>query len=355
MVAQLHPLAAEQALHAAGAGAAGQGRLALQPTPIEASPALSAEIGLDVWVKREDRHDAIGSGVKRRAVAAVLAHRAASGKKAILTDGVPQSNCMRAMAHYCRQEGVPISIILRGPAPSSAQGNYRAILQSGAEVVQIEDPLRFEACRQAKLAELEERGLAPLIVPAGAAAPFALAGPIGLGCEIAAQEKALGISFDTVVLPVGTGGTIIGLYLSRHFHDASWRVVGVRIDDYERMTYRRRLAECAQALGIVPPQGVAPELVDELPFTLFDGALGSGYGHFTDADVEESERLLAATGLYFGPTYMLKALRGLKAMAAAGEFDRRHKVLLVHTGGVNERAALQPGKCQADRLAVGCR
>lgn len=304
-------------------------------TPIQHNPFLSNEVGVEVWIKRDDLQDHIGSGVKRRAIAAVLFHQAATGQVPVVIDGVPQSNCVMAMAHYCREAAVPLLIILRGLPPCPAEGNYREIMTSGATVVQLDDPTRFEVVRSSIVADLERAGRKPLIVPAGAAAPFALPGSIGLGCEIAEQEAAAGISFDLVVVPVGTGGTITGLVLSKNFHSAAWSVVGVRIDDYPWSVYEERFRASSKVLG----QEVSARFVpgeSNVPFVLYDEALGDGYGRFTESDIAESGRLLALCGLCFGPTYMLKAVRGLKEMVAAKRIPSSDRVLLVHTGGNNE-------------------
>lgn len=319
----------------------------LAPTPIEENPALSREVGLKIWVKREDLQDPIGSGVKRRAIAATLAYRTACGKTSVVIDGVPQSNCVRAMAYYCRHEGVPLHILLRGLPPPHPEGNYRAIRESGAEIIQLSDPSQFELRLAALVSDLRRQGTDPLIVPAGAAAPFAIAGPISLGHEIAEQEAELGISFDYVVLPVGTGGTIVGLILSQQFCRVTWSVIGIRIDDYDRSTYRSLFRLCKEAIGFSVPgsdHSASPPSAGGLPFMLYDGAVGRGYGQFTGHDVEESERLLTVSGLYLGPTYMLKALRGLQELVSSGQIARQTRVLLVHTGGTNERATLHRGK-----------
>ena len=325
----------------------------LTPTPVEENPILSREIGVETWVKREDLQDKIGSGVKRRAIAATLAYRAVCGKTPVIIDGVPQSNCVRSMAHYCRHEGVALYIILRGPPPSQLEGNYRAIRESGAEIIQLADPGLFETRLTALVSDLRRKGTEPLIVPAGAAAPFAMAGPISLGYEIAEQEAALGISFDHVVLPVGTAGTIVGLILSQQFCYVNWSVVGIRIDDYDRFIYKRLFRLCAEAIGFSLPLPGRASLFHpngDLPFTLYDGAVGDGYGRFTSGDVDESERLLSVAGLYLGPTYMLKAVRGLQQLVLSGHIGRQSRVLLVHTGGTNERASLNRG-CSLASLA----
>jgi 1-aminocyclopropane-1-carboxylate deaminase/D-cysteine desulfhydrase-like pyridoxal-dependent ACC family enzyme len=306
-------------------------------TPIVYSAELSAEIGGNIWVKREDLQDGIGSGVKRRAVAATLSHLVAQGKSAIVADGVAQSNCLHALAHYAHALGVPVHLLVRGELPDVAAGNYRGLLRSGAAIRHVRDPATLETHVRTTVAHLQRRGLDPLVVPAGAAATFAAGGPLGLGCEIARQERGLGVRFDDVVLPAGTGGTATGLAFSRALHGSQWRVVGVRVDDYPLETYQRLADTVAGALEI--GGGGARGL----PFHLHDGAVGAGYGRFGRGEVAEAERLAQRTGLYFGPTYMLKTVAGLRQLRAHGVLRRNARVLLVHTGGINERETLAPG------------
>ncbi|MCG6203560.1 pyridoxal-phosphate dependent enzyme [Rhodopseudomonas sp. HC1] len=315
---------------------------AVRPLPVERSPleynaAVSRIVGAEVWVKREDLQDGVGSGVKRRAIAAILDGHAAPDRDPIVIDGVPQSNCLMSMAHYCRIAGAPLYVILRGRGPRQPVGNYARLLASGAHVIELPDARHFEAIRDALVADLIRSGRRPLVVPAGAVS--ATAGPMGLGVELAAQEAELATRFDVVVLPVGTGGTIIGLALSRRFHRSRWRLVGIRIDDYSADTYRDNFRRAATSLGFAPSKAETPLSGDpDEAFALYDGALGGGYGVTIAADFEHSERLFGTTGLYFGPTYMLKALRGLTDMVAAGRIASSSRVLLVHTGGANERS-----------------
>lgn len=303
-------------------------------TPIVYSAELSAELGGSIWVKREDLQDGIGSGVKRRAVAATLRYLVAQGKSTIVADGVAQSNCLHALAHYGRALGVPVDLLVRGELPDVAAGNYRRLLRSGAAITHIPDPATLETHVRTRVQNLQRRGLDPLVVPAGGAAVFAAGGPLGLGCEIARQEQGLGIRFDDVVLPVGTGGTATGLAFSRAWHGSRWRVMGVRVDDYPLATYQRLADAYAGALesGGGGARG--------LPFHLHDGAVGAGYGRFAPGDVAEAERLAQRTGLYFGPTYMLKAVAGLRQLRAQGVVRADARVLLLHTGGTNERETL---------------
>lgn len=320
----------------------------LRPTPIEYCPVLSKDVGAEIWVKREDLQDDIGSGVKRRVIEATLRYLAATGKSALVADGVAQSNCLRALTHYAARAGIPVYLVVRGEVPDTAHGNYLSLLRSGAEIVHLADPARLDDTIRSLVRELTSRGHDPLVVPAGAAASFSVGGPIGLGCEIADQEHRLGIAFDHAVLPVGTAGTATGLHFSKRWHGARWSVVGVRIDDYTARVYRRLTRAYASSLGVIDAETSGAE---GLPFHLHQAALAGGYGRFSRADVHESERLLRLTNLYFGPTYMLKALTGLRQMLFEGTVRRDARILLIHTGGTNERAALRPDTA-ADGVAA---
>ncbi|MBK1696230.1 1-aminocyclopropane-1-carboxylate deaminase/D-cysteine desulfhydrase [Rhodovibrio salinarum] len=311
----------------------------LAPTPIDHCPVLSDELGAEIWVKREDRQDDIGSGVKRRAIEATLRYLAATGKNALVADGVAQSNCLRALAHYASRARIPVYLVVRGHVPDPPHGNYLGLLRSGARIVHIADPAGLDDTIQAIVRDLTHHGYDPLVVPAGAAASFSVGGPMGLGCEISDQEQSLGVTFDYVVLPVGTAGTATGLHFSKKRHGARWSVIGVRIDEYTARVYHRLTQTFASALGVTDTDASGPQ---GLPFHLHQAALAGGYGQFSWEDVQESERLLSLTNLYFGPTYMLKALTGLRQMLSQGSLRRDARILLVHTGGTDERAVLRP-------------
>ena len=99
--------------------------LARQPTPLQPLRRLSAQLGVELWIKRDDLTGAGLSGNKVRKLEYLLAEAHARGATAVITCGGIQSNHCRSTALACRQRGLRPVLLLRGvpPPPESLDGN----------------------------------------------------------------------------------------------------------------------------------------------------------------------------------------------------------------------------------------
>lgn len=308
----------------------------ISETPIQHIDYLSGYTGARLYVKREDQQDRIGSGVKIRQIAALLAHVKKTSRVPIIIDGVPQSNCVMATCHYADLFGIPLHVLIKCPETEDCSGNLGRIKKSSARITWVPDRSLLPKVCEEVVREYKAAGFNPTVVPAGANCNLTVDGPMGLGEEIARQEAACGIFFDHVVLAVASGGTYAGLQLSLVRHGRRWRINGVRTDDYDDAYYQATYAEKKRHLGLRPSE------IAELParLELYEGALLGGYGKYGRKDVEEALRIHDESGVFFGPTYAYKALIGVKSMVKEGIISPKVNTLLIHTGGTNEREIL---------------
>lgn len=303
-------------------------------TPIQKSVDLSNYTGANVYIKREDQQDHVGSGVKIRQINQLLHAASRENDVQVIIDGVPQSNCLAAISHYADQYDIPLHILLKCAETDDMSGNLGNIRRSRAKITWVPELSALEEVRHRVEAHYKAKGYTLLSVPTGANCCLTVEGPIGMGCEIAEQEQQMGVKFKQIVLPVGTGGTMSGLVLSKVWHHREWQVLGVRIDEYPDSFYQANYATRISHLGLKADElSHLPDCIE-----LYDGALQGGYGHYTKNDLVEIEQIYKQTGIYFGPTYTFKAVKGLKQMVAEGLICPNEPTLLIHTGGVNERA-----------------
>jgi 1-aminocyclopropane-1-carboxylate deaminase/D-cysteine desulfhydrase-like pyridoxal-dependent ACC family enzyme len=112
---------------------------------------------------------------------------------------------------------------------------------------------------------------------------------------------------DTIVAPLGTGGTAAGIALGVAWLGWSTRVIAVRVAP-RLVANRWRMARLARRAARLLK---APDL--QLRIDVVDG-LGAGYGHPSPAG--EGARTLAADhGLTLDPTYGAKAFAALLQLA----------------------------------------
>src|SRR2546430_4582625 len=92
-------------------------RLALAhlPTPIHKLPRLSAEIGREIYIWRDDLTGFVESGNKARKLEFLLAHALEAGATRVITSGGMQSNHTRATSFLARRVGLSVALAVREP------------------------------------------------------------------------------------------------------------------------------------------------------------------------------------------------------------------------------------------------
>ncbi len=290
--------------------------LAQLPTPLQPLERLSASVGAELWVKRDDLTGLGLSGNKVRKLELILAEALRHDCDTVITTGGIQSNHCRATAVAARMLGLRPVLLLRGEEPGVPEGNLLLDRLLGAEVHWCTHE-QYHHQRGAIMAgiadDLAARGSRPWVIPSGGSnAAGALA--------YARAARELGDArFDHVFVAVGSGGTVAGLAMA----GLPARVHGVAVCDDEATFLAKveALHRDAGASGI-DPQG----------WCIDDRYRGEAYG-VAGPEVWETITTVARTeGLLLDPTYTGKAMHGMLSEIRAGRVGGR--VLFWHTGGV---------------------
>src|SRR5207244_3138764 len=111
---------------------------------------------------------------------------------------------------------------------------------------------------------------------------------------------------DSILLPLGTGGTAAGVALAVVALGWPTRVVGVRVAPAVVANRARTWWLAYRAGRLLAARGTRiPHLASRFPLSVVDG-LGGGYGHPTP-EGEAAGRLASEHGLTLDPTYGAKA------------------------------------------------
>lgn len=295
--------------------------LARLPTPTEHLTRLSAALGVEVWVKRDDLTGFGLSGNKVRKLDGLLAQAQARGATDLLTTGGLQSNHCRATAVAARRLGLTPHLLLRGTLPDVPDSNLLLDQLLGAQLRTC-TAAQYATQRDELLAswatELREAGRVPYVIPEG--------GSNGLGAMAfvhALTELPHDVAFDHIVCAVGSGGTVAGLALGA----PPGVVQGVAVCD-DRATFSARVHQIADdarahGAGPLPAEGVGWQIVE--------GFQGPAYAVATP-EVWRTIRMVAELeGLLLDPVYTGKAMHALVTQARAGRW--RGRILFWHTGG----------------------
>jgi D-cysteine desulfhydrase len=290
------------------------------PTPLEPAPALARAVGAGVlWLKRED----LAGGNKVRGLEFLL-QGAPPGTVFVTVGGTGSTHCL-ATARHARALGHHAALAQFPQPETDASRAVGAAAVAAADLV-IRAGSRIGLPRALWRAWRGAGRLGtPRWIPGGGAHPRAVIGHFLAALEVATQ---LDDPPDTIVVPLGTGGTAAGIALGVAWLGWPTRVVAVRVAP--RLVANRwrtvRLArQAARLLEARDAQFRTPH--SALRIDVVDG-LGAGYGHPSPAG-ERARVLAAGHGLTLDPTYGAKAFACL-VERATGNMQR---VVFWHTFG----------------------
>ena len=299
-------------------------------TPIERAEAGDRG-GARLWVKREDLAGTVYGGNKVRKLEWILPDVAARGGE-LLTLGGVGSNYLVAAALYGPAHGVSLrAVVFPQPDTEHARQNAALLNTYAASVTPAGSMVGLPwAGLKALIAGRRAGRPWPSFVWAGGTGALGDLGWVAGALEIEAQVKAGLLPPPTdLFVPVGSGGTAVGLTLGLGLTSLPTRVHGVRVVEgaFISPTALRWLGE-ATARRLRDAGADCPPY-DPARLVLHDGVIGAGYGHPTPAGEAARAFARGSLGLTLDPTYTGKALACcLEWMATA---QRGSNVLFINT------------------------
>ena len=142
--------------------------LANLPTPIQKLDRLSDELGVNVYLKRDDFTGTEVSGNKIRKLEYSIADALNQGCDTLITAGGIQSNHCRATAAAAAKLGLGCDLVVRGEDPESIEGNLFMDMALGARVHMISPEQSREEKMEDVIKNLKEQGHKPYLIPVGA-------------------------------------------------------------------------------------------------------------------------------------------------------------------------------------------
>ena len=304
------------------------------PTPIEALPRLSEELGVEVSIKRDDLTGIGLGGNKIRQLEFYFGNALAEGADTILITGAVQSNFVRSAAAVAAKLGLDAVVQLEERVPGQERiyyetGNVLLDDLFGARRISFpvgEDESAADQALRDEAARLREKGRKPYVIPLGADNP-----PHGaLGYMIAAKEiSEQGWAFDCAVVASGSGATHGGFLCGLRALGISTPVYGAcvrRSRDLQQPRIRTVTHRIEALLGCEP-------FIGDDDIIVSDAALAPGYGLVSDIGWEAMRMLARLEGLVVDPVYTAKSLAVLIDQVRNGTIAKGSRVLFVHTGG----------------------
>ena len=306
--------------------------LASRPTPLEAMPRLSQELGgPPLYIKRDDLTGLAMGGNKTRMLEFNMAEALEKGAEVVVFSAAVQSNYARQMAAACAKLGLELRLHLRPEKEGDregAQGNHLLHRLFGAKVTILEDNdiTKKPALIAAEVARVEAEGRRPYVPRGDDAIDLDAIAYAEVALEIVKQARDLWIG---TLYMTGLSTTQAGLVLGLCFLESPIRVQG--ICPFSNMP--QRFAEMAQIANQAARRLDLDIEMRESDYENDDSFVGERYGIPTAAGIEAIRTVARCEGIFLDPVYTGKGMSGLFAHIREGRLSNDSPVLFLHTGG----------------------
>ena len=291
------------------------------------------KLNINVQVKRDDNIHPIISGNKWRKLKYTLIHILKSDKfKGIISFGGSYSNHIHALAYACKQNNIPCLGIIRGEE-DYAKNHTLSWAKHWGMKLHFVDRLTYKKRHDPDyLIKLQLKYPTYFILPEGGSNQLAIKGVSEIINELDQQSE-----YDTLMTPVGSGGTLAGLIAgdlnsAKNLH----KIIGIAVlknADYLVNTVNELL-----------PNYVKKHNNWQLLTNFHRG----GYAKFSIDDVKRILEFNKITGVNFEPVYSGKMVLAFLDLLEQDYFKCGERIILLHTGGMQglggmvERGILLP-------------
>jgi len=268
---------------------------------------------LIVSIKRDDNIHPIISGNKWRKLKFNLHFAKANNYAGIISFGGSFSNHIHALAFACQQQKLKSIGIIRGE--SAYESNYTlSMAQQWGMKLSFVDRKTYRLRDDANyLNDLQRKYPDYLIVPEGGSNKLALAGVGEVITELNQQCE-----FDTLLTPVGSGGTLAGLIQADKNQHKLLGISVLKEDGY--------LAE--QVIDLL---GNGSHFDN---WKILSEFYRGGYAKFSKEDEQRITNFNLQTGYVFEPVYSGKMILAFLDLIERNYFSKGERIVLLHTGGL---------------------
>ena len=309
------------------------------PSPVHPLDRLTAHLGgARLWAKREDCNSGLAyGGNKTRKLEYLVADALAKGCDTLVSIGGVQSNHTRQVAAVAARTGLGCVLVQESwvdwpDVVYDRVGNIQLSRIMGADVrlVQAGFGIGFKESWEQALADVEEGGGKPYPIPAGAS-DHELGG-LGFARwaeELAEQERALGVFFDTVIVCSVTGSTQAGMVAGFAAQETERRVIGIDGSARPAETHEQVARIARRTAKLIE---VGRELRDD-EIVLDDRYHAGIYGIPDEQTLEAIRTAGRLEGMITDPVYEGKSMAGMIDLVSRGEIEPSSNVLYAHLGG----------------------
>jgi D-cysteine desulfhydrase family pyridoxal phosphate-dependent enzyme len=312
------------------------------PTPLHKLDKLSAQLGVNLYLKRDDMtgYNLFG-GNKIRKLEYLIGDAVAQGCDTVFTFGATQSNHAMQTVTACRRYGLKpilylVAIVEPGEEDLRANMLIDTILGAEIHIVSLNGKTEAEADELAvELAQkhretLEQQGHKCYMVPMGGANPLGSAGFISGFVELNRQLEEIGQKADYLFHSTGTGGTLAGLAAGKKLLNSDTSIISINASPKPFEHYSKVAKLATEALTYLG----SDQQISEEDLNFDQNYYAPGY-EIPNEGSSNAIKLLARTeGLLLDPVYTGKAFAGMLDYIQTRKIPQGSTVVFWHTGGV---------------------
>ncbi len=321
------------------------------PTPFYRLDNLSAQLGVNLYIKRDDFTGMnLFGGNKIRKLEYLLGDAGAKGCSHAITYGATQSNHAMETVASCRKCGIEPILYLTAVVPpddSDVRANLLLdrIMDAELHIVDIL-PGETEADAEERAfqmgaeraAELTASGHPCYNIPMGGASAVGSVGFARGFLEFQEQTDIMGLHTDYIFHATGTGGTMAGLAAGRKLAGSDTKIISITVSN-KNETYLHKVEGLANEVLALLGSDLRVDRQNDL--CMDTGYFAPGYEMPNEAASEAIQLLARTEGLFVDPVYTGKAFAGLLDYVRSGKVPTGSNVVFWHTGGATALFAEQ--------------
>ncbi len=308
--------------------------LAQLPTVLEFAPNISKELGINLYIKRDDCTALAFGGNKTRHLEFIMAKTLSGDYDCILTGAASQSNfCRQAVAAANKLNLDSYLVLMHGVKGKLMQGNFLLynILGANVDVVEGENLEDIPKHLDKKYEELMKEGRKPLLIYGGFGKEDTTLAGISYAnamAEIDKQMKNQNFVADHLFV-TAANMTQAGCELGARVLNWSTRIQGIS-PVYWDMNIKEDIARiCNQGAKML---GLNLEFNSNM-INHDNNYVGEKYGVPTKDGIAAMNLLAKKEGLFLDPVYTSKGFAALIDYVKKGIIKKGENVVFIFTGG----------------------
>ncbi len=308
-------------------------RIGNMPTPVEEVPALAEKLGTGrMFIKRDDKTNAVYGGNKVRKLEFILADVVRQGLGSMLTIGGIGSNHLLATTVHGNSQGLKThGIVMPQPVTPHVKKSLLLYAHFGTALHLVEGDANLPGELSRLLDENAVKGNPMYFVPAGGSSPLGTIGYVEAAFELRRQiGEGLLPEPDYIFVPCGSGGTAAGLNLGARVAGLNSRVVSVQVTDLATAFLVSQLATITSTKLHLMDRSFPKNIFLPKDLDHRDKFYGGMYGKLTPEGQEAIKMFEEIVGLDLEGVYTGKTAAAIVDAARSGEL-RGKSVLYWHT------------------------